>query len=205
MWTSPEKDCGSCGSKTCREFEARLKRGDAGYGDCPFSSVKCEDTVERGYHDYSGRDITGQPYDFVLTSLPNEMSARKIILPFRPDITERYDIIPGDLVLGRPAGAGCPIQHVIKVLISDHVTGVITGHVINPIFVREGRMKDIKEYHMIGFEGMASHASKEPEFGKRHSFLPGFCMMNRAHTGLVSMIIDRPQGIQVRLENIIIQ
>ena len=205
LWTSPEKDCGSCGSKTCREFEARLKRGDAGYSDCPFSAVEYESTVMQHHHDYSGRDIIGQPYDFVLMPLPNEVSARKIVLPFRPDTTERYNITAGDIVFGRPAGAGCPIQHVIRVIKSDHETGVITGHVVSPIFVREGTMKDIKEYHMLGFEGMASHISREPEFGRRHSFLPGFCMMNRAHTGMVSMVIDRPYGIQVRLENIIIQ
>jgi uncharacterized Fe-S cluster-containing protein len=119
-------------------------------------------------------------------------------------MTERMNIVPGDIVLGRPAGAGCPVQHVIKVIRSDNITGVITGHVVGPQFARTGDVKDVKEYHMLGFEGIASEKRKEPQFGKRHYFLPGSCMMHRAHTGLVSMLIEKPYGTQIRIEDIII-
>lgn len=46
--------------------------------------------------------------------------------------------------------------------------------------------------------------SREPRFGVRHSFLPGFCMMDRAHTGLVNMVIRKPWGLQVRVEDVVI-
>ena len=153
---------------------------------------------------YSGVDVVGQRYDFVVRSLPGEPSARKIVLPFRPDMVERMDIKRGDIVTGRPAGAGCPVQHVIRVLDADWVTGVITGHVVGPAFSRNSEVKDVREYHMLGFEGEAVPISAEPRFGVRHSFLPGFCMMDRAHTGLVNMVIRKPWGIHVRVEDVVI-
>lgn len=205
MWSPPGKNCGSCGSKTCNDFEMRLKEGRARYTDCPF--YKKDDDISilatQGAT-YTGVDVTGQPYDFIISPLPGEPSARKIVLPFRPDMTEKMNIVPGDIVLGRPAGAGCPVQHVIRVISADYVTGVITGHVVGPQYSRNADVKDVKEYHMLGFEGIASEKSKEPEFGRRHYFLPGSCMMHRAHTGLISMVIEKPYGTQIRIEDIII-
>lgn len=153
---------------------------------------------------YSGRDVVGQEYDFVITALPGEPTARKIVLPFRPDMVERMGIVPGDIVTGRPAGAGCPVQHVIRVIDADYVTGVITGHVVGPAYSREKEVKDLKAYHMLGFEGRAVSVRREPAFGLRQSFLPGFCMMDRAHTALVNMVIDKPWGIHVRVEDVVI-
>lgn len=203
MWTPPGRNCGSCGSRTCDDFVMRLKEGRARNTDCPFYTEKTNEIGLLGAT-YSGRDILGQEYDFVIAPLPGEPSARKIVLPFRPDMTERMDIKEGDIVLGRPAGAGCPVQHVIRVIKSDIITGVITGHVVGPAFARDRDVKDVKEYHMLGFEGMAENIRRQPEFGRRHYFLPGSCMMDRAHTGMVSMVIDRPHGVQVRVEDVII-
>ena len=203
-WRPPGKDCGLCGSKTCTDLEIRVKEGRAEYTECPF----CHDDAGKKNAtltaSYSGTDILGQPYDFVLLPLPGETSARKSVLPFRPDITERYGIKKGDVVIGRPAGAGCPVQHVLRVVSADHDTGVITGHVVGPAYARSGDVKDVKEYHMLGFEGLAHVLNRAPEFGRRHHFLPGSCMMDRAHTGLVSMLIERPYGTQIRIEDIII-
>jgi uncharacterized Fe-S cluster-containing protein len=181
----------------------RVEEGRARYTECPYySSVNIINNLRPV--NYTGRDITGQKYDLVLLPLPGETSARKFILPFRPDITEKYDIKKGDVVIGRPAGAGCPVQHVIRVMSSDHITGVIMGHVVGPEHARGKEVKDVKEYHMVGFEGMASVIDRRPEFGKRYYFMPGSCMMHRTHTGLVSMIIERDYGTQIKLEDIII-
>ncbi len=155
---------------------------------------------------YSGTDVVGQSYDYVITSMPGEPSARKIVLPFRPDLVEKLEIAPGDVVAGRPAGAGCPVNHVMKVIDADPVTGVITGHVLGPALSR-GRfdqVKEVKMYHMLGFEGRAVPIAKEPAFGMRQHFLPGFCMMDRAHTGLCNMVICKPWGIHVRVEDVVI-
>ncbi len=202
-WVPPGKDCGACGSHSCSEFQARMDKGIADPTMCPFHhsddmTKSAEDAV------YTGRDIIGTPYDFVIKAMPGEPSARKVVLPFRPDLVERMDIVPGDIVTGRPSGAGCPVQHVIRVIDADPITGVITGHVVGPAFSRDADVKDVREYHMLGFEGMAETIACEPQFGRRHSFLPGFCMMERAHTGLVNMVIRKPWGIHVRVEGIVI-
>lgn len=204
-WTPPGKNCGACGLTSCDEFVKSLKNKSIDVDRCPFynknsSIIPTIDTITN----HKCIDITGQNYDFILEPMPGEPSARKIILPFRPDLTERMEIVPGDIVTGRPAGAGCPVQHVIRVIDADIITGVITGHVVGPAFSRNCKVKDVKEYHMLGFEGRATTISKKPEFGYRQSFLPGFCMMARAHTGLVNMVIDKPWGTQVRVEGIVI-
>lgn len=200
----PGRNCGACGFRTCDELSASVKAGRSSLSACPFvgssSPVESEDFSYR----YSGVDVVGQEYDFVIQPLPGEPSARKIVLPFRPDMVERMEIAPGDIVTGRPAGAGCPVQHVIRVLSADMVTGVITGHVVGPAYSRGRDVKDVREYHMLGFEGRAVPVKTEPRFGIRHSFLPGFCMMDRAHTGLVNMVLDKPWGIHVRVEDVVI-
>lgn len=205
MWTPPGKNCGACGSKRCDDLVMRIREGRAKFTDCPYyRDVNEIPSIGLTGATYSGKDVLDQSYDFVIAPLPNEHSARKIVLPFRPDMTERMEVVKGDIVLGRPSGAGCPVQHVIKVLEADYITGKITGHVVGPSFSRECDVKDLKEYHMLGFEGLAINKFKEPEFGRRHYFMPGSCMMHRAHTGLVSMVIDKPYGTHVRLEDIVI-
>ena len=204
----PGRNCGACGCRTCDEYSARVALGSLDAEACPFYRAP---TADEGLKvpmavSYSGTDVVGQSYDYVITSMPGEPSARKIVLPFRPDLVEKMEIVPGDVVVGRPAGAGCPVNHVMKVIEADSVTGVITGHVLGPALSR-GRfdqVKEVKMYHMLGFEGRAIPISKEPAFGMRQHFLPGFCMMDRAHTGLCNMVIDKPWGIHVRVEDVVI-
>lgn len=207
----PGKNCGACGCRTCEEYSARVSFGTLSQDACPYyfkpSGSERDDlpVLPPFPETYSGIDVLGQHYDYVMTAMPGEPSARKIVLPFRSDSVERMGIVPGDIVIGRPAGAGCPINHVLKVLDADPVTGVITGHVLGPALSRGNPdVKDVKMYHMLGFEGRALPITKEPMFGCRQFFLPGFCMMDRAHTALCNMVIKKPWGIQARVENIII-
>ncbi|HEY8343798.1 MAG TPA: (Fe-S)-binding protein [Bacillota bacterium] len=206
-WNPPGKNCGLCGEEDCRSFLRRvIDNGDKVYADCPYYSPRTREKEK--YSDdlllaeYGRTDILQHPYDFVLSPLPGEISARKIVLPFRPDLVESLKIQTGDYVLGRPMGAGCPVPHILQVIEGDLVTGVLTTWVVGPKHAREGRVKDVKAYHMLGFEGMASCLRKMPEFGCRVTFLPGFCMMSLNHTGLVNMILEKEDGIHLRLEDI---
>lgn len=99
-------------------------------------------------------------------------------------------------------GAGCPIPHVLQVIEAEQVTGLLYTWVIGPKYSREHEVKDVIAYHMIGFEGIAAHIRKEPEFGCRVTFLPGFCMMSLNHTGLVNMVLEKSCGLHLRLEDI---
>ncbi len=207
-WTPPGHDCGLCGAPDCETFIRRVREGIKEKKDCPYYHGQAEKPEEksdpRDTVRYSGIDIVGNHYDFIMDPFTGEPSARKIILPFRPDMVERMDIGAGDTLLGRPMGAGCPVQHVLSVLSSDQITGLLTCHVVSPMIARDNHaaVKDIRAYHVIGFEGIAQTIKNPPEFGRRQRFLPGYCMMDLSHTGVVNMVIQTKAGMVVRVEDI---
>ncbi len=204
LWQPPGKNCGLCGSVNCQEFLRSVLHEEKDYSECPFYHKEQNGKKGSGLLDaiYSGNDILGNPYDFVLEPLPGECSARKIVLPFRADLVEKLKIENGDYVMGRPMGAGCPIPHVLKVIEAELITGLLYTWVVGPQVAREQDVKDVQAYHMIGFEGIASRIAKEPVFGSRVTFLPGFCMMNLNHTGLVNMLLKKNNGLHLRIEDI---
>jgi uncharacterized Fe-S cluster-containing protein len=149
--------------------------------------------------------VLGNAYDFVLTALPGEPSARKFIVPFRPDLVERWDIRPGEIITGRPAGPGCPVYHALRVISANFITGVLECHTVGPLAARNGNVHDLQAYHVHAFEGIAEVISRPPVFGARQRFLPGYCMMDLSHTAVVNMVLKKKAGIHVRLEDIRIQ
>lgn len=202
-WQPPGKNCGLCGSNSCKNFMELVINNEKEYPDCPFYKAETPSvTGQMREAVYSGKDILGHAYDFVLNPIPGEISARKIVLPFRGDLVEKMVIVKGDYVIGRPMGAGCPIPHVLQVIEADPVTGLLTTWVVGPMISREKVVKDVKAYHMIGFDGVAENIIKEPTVGARVSFLPGCCMMNLNHTGLVNMALQKKYGLQIRVEDI---
>lgn len=211
-WTPPGKDCGLCGCRTCEIFSILVGTKDKQLSDCPFylkeeAAEGLEGAGTMGIEqeaEFPEKDVMGTDYDFILHPLPGEISARKIVLPFRGDLVEKMKIVPGDIVLGRPMGAGCPIPHVLRVIKADPVTGLLYTWVVGPKYSRNRDVKDVTAYHMIGFEGIARNIKREPQFGRRHTFLPGFCMMSVNHTGLVNMVLTKRAGLHIRIENIII-
>ena len=211
-WMPPGKNCGLCGLRTCGLFAALLEAGIRDPKDCPyypeeksFGENSCSKEIE---HEalFPERDVLGKEFDFILHPLPGEISARKIILPFRSDLVDTMKITAGDIVMGRPMGAGCPIPHVLKVIKAEPLTGLLYTWVVGPKYSREGKVKvkDISAYHMVGFEGIAKSVKREPTFGIRQRFLPGFCMMTLGHTGIVNMVLVKKSGFHVRIEDIII-
>ena len=137
---------------------------------------------------YSGTDVLGNEYDFVLRPLPGEPSARKFIVPFRADLVERWGIAAGDLVTGRPAGPGCPLYHALRVLSANPITGVLECHTLGPLAARKEKSHDVQAYNVHAFEGIAEVIHHGPVIGKRQRFLPGYCMINLSHTAVVNMV-----------------
>lgn len=201
-WQPPGKDCGTCGAKSCQDFLVLLGKGEKVVADCPFSGSTTPAAGTGNTAALQGTDACGREYDFIIGPLPGEPSARKIVLPFRSDLVECWNIVPGDIVIGRPMGQGCPVQHVLRVLLANSVTGVLTCHTVGPHAARQGGGKDVQAYHVIGFEGMAEVVKRCPEFGLRQPFLPSFCMMQTAHTGVVNMVLGKKEGLHVRVEDI---
>jgi uncharacterized Fe-S cluster-containing protein len=202
-WRPPGKDCGLCGDDTCSTFAERVEKKQKLVSDCPYYRAAHEESKGQMREAvYKDQDVLGHPYDFVLYPIPGELSPRKIVLPFRADLVEKMEIVRGDHVLGRPMGAGCPVPHVLEVIEADPVTGLLTTWVVGPRVSRMKEVKDVKAYHMIGFDGYAEKIRKEPVVGCRVTFLPGCCMMNLNHTGLVNMSLQKSNGLQIRVEDI---
>jgi uncharacterized Fe-S cluster-containing protein len=177
-----------------------VRAGQKSYDDCPYHEA--EDGARIRASSYSGTDVVGNTYDFVLRPLPGEPSARKFIVPFRADLVERWNITPGDLVTGRPAGPGCPLYHALRVLSANPITGVIECHTVGPLAARREKSHDVQAYNVHAFEGLAEVICKEPTFGTRQRFLPGYCMLDLSHTAVVNMVLKKRAGIHVRLEDI---
>jgi len=204
-WTPPGKDCGACGLPSCSEFVAAVLRKEKANGDCMFYSEAPE--ARPGRAGYSGTDVTGAKYDFILHAFPDEPSARKFIVPFRADLVEKWDIRKGELVTGRPAGPGCPVYHALRVLSANPVTGVLECHTVGPLEARreQGPVHDVQAYNVHAFEGIAETVIRPPTLGLRQRFLPGYCMMDLSHTAVVNMVLQKKEGLHVRLEDIRIQ
>ncbi|MFA4861273.1 (Fe-S)-binding protein [Methanoregula sp.] len=199
-WEPPGKDCGACGLPTCSDFIAAVRKKKKINGDCTFfSEVRADRKTETTY---AGTDVTGVTYDFIIRAFPGEPSARKFIVPFRADLVERWEIKKGDLVTGRPAGPGCPIYHALRVLSANPVTGVLECHTVGPLEARKEKTHDVQAYHVHAFEGIAETVLRPPTLGLRQRFLPGYCMINLAHTALVNMVLRKKDGLHVRVEDI---
>jgi uncharacterized Fe-S cluster-containing protein len=212
-WNPPGKNCGACGSQTCSDFVFRVEAGSAEADLCPFYSIENtlhpekiagQGSIELQVRNaaYSGIDVAGKEYDFVLLPFPGEPSARKFIVPFRADLVEKWNIKKGDLVTGRPAGPGCPLYHALRVLSANPITGVLECHTVGPMAARKEDAHDVQAYHVHAFEGIVSVIKKPPVLGTRQYFLPGNCMIDLAHTALVNMVFKKPSGTHVRLEDI---
>jgi len=194
------KDCGACGTATCEQFLLHVHAGEKSYKDCPY--YETQEGARTEAPSYSGADVLGNEYDFVLRPLPGEPSARKFIVPFRADLVERWNITAGDLVTGRPAGPGCPLYHALRVLSANPITGVLECHTLGPLAARKEKSHDVQAYNVHAFEGMAEVIQHAPVIGKRQRFLPGYCMINLSHTAVVNMVLNKRTGIHVRLEDI---
>jgi uncharacterized Fe-S cluster-containing protein len=201
-WIPPGRNCGACGLPTCDEFVSAVTNRKKVNGDCTFYSSFEPSPLDKTH--YSGTDVTGAKYDFILRAFPGEPSARKFVVPFRADLVEKWEIRKGDLVTGRPAGPGCPVYHALRVLSANPVTGVLECHTVGPLEARRetGKAHDVQAYHVHAFEGLAETVLRPPTLGLRQRFLPGYCMMDLSHTALVNMVLKKKEGVHVRVEDI---
>ncbi|WML66737.1 MAG: hypothetical protein METHP_00190 [Methanoregula sp. SKADARSKE-2] len=199
-WVPPGRDCGACGLASCDGFREAVLQGKKTNADCTFYSEGT--TPARGKTRYTGTDVTGARYDFIIHAFPGEPSARKFVVPFRPDLVERWDLKRGDLVTGRPAGPGCPVYHALRVLSANPVTGVLECHTVGSLAARKEEAQDLQAYHVHAFEGIAETVLRPPTLGLRQRFLPGYCMMDLSHTGVVNMVLAKKAGVHVRVEDI---
>jgi uncharacterized Fe-S cluster-containing protein len=204
VWEPPGKDCGACGSRTCDGFVALAHTGKKDLKDCPFyRNPSAGDERLPAPSAWSGKDIAGFDYDFVLEPFPGEPSARKHIQPFRAELIDQWGIKAGDIIMGRPVEPSCPIHHILRVLRVDMVTGIITCYAVGPHAARKSvKVHDVHAYREIAMEGMVQAVKHEPLLGYRQRFLPANCMRQMVHSGVVQMALKKSDGMHVRIEEI---
>ena len=205
----PGKDCGLCGSKTCKEFAEIIKKNPDAINKCVYSEKKKIDRTSTTYSSSKEEDITwkdyfGREYDFILDKFPDMPGPKETILLFNPTNVEKLKIKKGDILYGRPAwiSCGCPVTHVgIVVEEPDYFNGVVSWCIVGPMFSREKGI-NIGYYNTVAYEGIVKHTRKELQIGKRYYFQPRSCVLQWRHCGIINQMTKTKQGVHVRMEGI---
>jgi uncharacterized Fe-S cluster-containing protein len=224
----PGLNCGLCGYRLCEEFAARLQNEPDLIKRCiplskdsliqkaplddqcqcdPISCGECGVSgTTRDHEQTSWHDSLGREFDFYLEHFPEDPGPREVIIPRNPMITRELDITAGEILIGRPLGmsCGCPITHCGVAMKIEKSYGVIVWCVTGPLAPREKGYKDLGYYSAEAYEGIIRQSRCEIKIGMRYFFQPRMCMLQWRHSGLVNYISRTSEGLQVRLEGLMI-
>lgn len=203
----PGFNCGICGYARCDEFGGELLKNRTQLEKCRFLyqeifdenreelvEILREENIIPEEEKYVGL-LDGYEADIILRPLPEENSCRETLYPFT-----REELKVGDIIRYRPLG--CPIIHFAEILDENH--GLIVVHIIGPCHrldeKTEFEFKDIGVCMVGGFEGIIE--GKLPAVGETVRFLPGHCMMQKVHSGVVVQLVGRRaiiEGIDLKV------
>jgi uncharacterized Fe-S cluster-containing protein len=201
----PGKNCGQCGFKTCAGLAEFMVHHPDAIKRCVFRATEVTHAMSATKlraEDIIWKDLLDRSYDFILEPLPGDPGPRETIVPFNPSVIESLGVSTGSILIGRPAGVGCPVTHVGLVMEPPRtLDGMIDWCIVGPMLARE-RGVEIGAYHVIAYEGTVEHARKELQIGRRYFFLPRYCMLQSRHSGVISAAAKREDGMHVRVEGI---
>jgi uncharacterized Fe-S cluster-containing protein len=201
--TLPGKNCGQCGFPTCTGLAEAIARDPDARRRCVYLGAPVPmqpPSLENDWHDLLGRE-----YQMVLEPYAEDPGPREQILPFNPALAERLGLESGDVLFGRPAGVGCPVTHVGRLMgPPDPLSGVLVWCVVGPAAARAAHATEIGGYHIIAYEGFVRTTRVAPQVGGRYFFKPAYCMLQSRHSGVVSFAARSADGWRVRFEGIAI-
>lgn len=203
----PGFNCGICGYARCDEFAGALLNNRTQLEKCRFllqeifdenrgelEAILKQENIIPEDEKFVGL-LDGYEADFILKPLPEEHSCREVLYPF-----SRAELKEGDIIKYRPLG--CPIIHFARILTESN--GLITVHIIGPCHrldhEEEFDYRDIGLCMVGGFEGIVQ--GKLPAVGETVRFLPGHCMMQKVHSGVVVQLEGRRaiiEGIDLKV------
>lgn len=203
----PGFNCGICGYARCDEFgHALLKKGTE-LGKCRFLFQEIFNENRKELENILTEEkiiipetkpvglLDGYEADFILEPLPSESSCREVLFPFT-----RTELKKDDIIRYRPLG--CPIIHFAKIL--DESNGLITVHMVGPCHRIDLEVEfdylDIGVCMVGGFEGIIK--GKLPDVGETIRFIPGHCMMQKVHSGVVVQLVGKRaiiEGIDLKV------
>jgi uncharacterized protein len=203
----PGFNCGICGYARCEEFAHSLLKRKSDLGKCRFLFQEIFNENRNELEEFLRQEniitpekkpvgvLDGYEADFILNPLPKEESCREVLYPFTRKLLKKDDII-------RYRPLGCPIIHFARILDEDN--GLITVHMIGPCH----RMDPDSEFEYMdigicmvgGFEGLVE--GPLPSVGETVRFLPGHCMMQKVHSGVVVQVVGKRviiEGIDLKV------
>ena len=202
----PGFNCGACGFARCDAFAEALAAGAAQLSACTTldqerfhrNKEMVEQILGRGERQREQTAAEPRPVgvldhyeaDFVLLPLAGEHACREILLPITPG-----KVGAGDVIRYRPLG--CPITHFAR--IREIKDGLLVVHMVGPrhrIDEDDFRFTEIGVCMVIGFEGEVQ--GRMPDVGETVRFLPGECMMQKVHSG----VVVNAEGRTVRIEGL---
>ena len=203
----PGFNCGICGYARCDEFGGALLKKQTQLEKCKFlyqeifdenreklEAILREEKIIPEEEKIVGV-LDGYEADIILKPLPEEHSCRETLFPFTKE-----ELKTGDIIRYRPLG--CPIIHFAKIIDENH--GLIIVNIIGPRHRLDEKVKfefkDIGVCMVGGFEGIIE--GKLPSVGDTVRFLPGHCMMQKVHSGVVVQLIGRRaiiEGIDLKV------
>ena len=215
----PGLDCGLCGYLTCEQFSVQLAEHPELIDHCVNLS-KTKTAVEKKsskaqpfpivteVESSTFLDAYGRSVEFYVDTIEGDPGPREDIMPSGGVvITRELDLHEGDILMGRPLGVscGCPVLHSGRVMAFNNKTGVITWCIVGPMVARKEGFKDLGPYEAKAYEGIVRFERSKVnllKLGMRYDFLPGLCMMQWRHSGLLNAAKRIDGGWWVRLEGI---
>jgi uncharacterized Fe-S cluster-containing protein len=198
--TLPGKDCGQCGFRTCAGLAELILREPQARRRCVYLGTGTLAVPEGAW-----RDMLGREYEMVMEPFPQDPGPREHILPFNPALAGRLGLKEGDILFGRPAGVGCPVTHVGRLMEPpDALSGALVWCVVGPLAARAAHGIEIGDYHIVAYEGLVRETRVAPRVGGRYFFKPALCMLQSRHSGVVSFAARHGEGWHVRFEGIAI-
>ncbi|MDD4271703.1 MAG: (Fe-S)-binding protein [Patescibacteria group bacterium] len=206
----PGLNCGLCGFRTCSEFQQIILKDDKEAKRCIHlgrvnrGEVKIDDDLSGPDADKL-EDSLGREFDFILEPFRDEEGGTlEFIHPLNNDAIKNLKLKKGDVIIGRPLAAGCPVTHCGRIIDIDS-SGIIKWSVIGPLVARNKPLVDIGSYAPVVFEGVVKQAKSELKVGMRYNFMPRHCMLQWRHSGLISFVSKAPNGsYKVRIEGIML-
>ena len=185
----PGANCNICGFKRCELYAEALVEKSASLSACTLLSqerfkenldhihflLSKEKKPNKETHMYVGL-IDNYRAEYILHPLKGEPACRETIVSFA-----HIQVQQGDTIRYRPLG--CPIIHIAEVLSSE--LGMITIHIKGPRREETPYDKTINMGTCLvtGFSGILQGGSFE--IGDTIRFIPGLCMMQKVHSGIV--------------------
>lgn len=199
----PGLNCGACGFRNCDGLLAAAMADPDKLESCihrrqpGVASIKNADMPAHNWKDAMGRE-----FDFILDSFDADEGPRETIHPFNGQMIEKLKLKKGNIIIGRPMAAGCPVTHCGKIMDLDEKSGLIEWCVVGPLAVRGAPLLDIGSYGPVAFDGLIKETKIEPKIGMRYYWLPRSCMLQWRHCGLVTALQKTKDGYRTRIEGV---